>query len=160
MAFHTLLLSIALAATAPPSGPRAMPPGVGWSISAAASGWGLQRVSNAGDRVRLSCLPVGQGRWSYAMDVQPGRLPDGPASERVSLSIVQRPHLWTYRLVWNGVSYRWKTRDAAAFAALLARINAMTPGDRFESPELRIDFSPRVGGQETTIQQFRRLCRL
>lgn len=41
--------------------------GVGWSISAAGSGWYLQRANETGERLQVVCSPAARGHWAYEL---------------------------------------------------------------------------------------------
>lgn len=132
--------------------------GVGWSISAAGSGWYLERISKDGDRVQLTCSPVNRTRWTYGMIIpQAGRSARG-AHSGYTLIIRQEPNTWSYPLIQTDVGYQWHALGQRSFDALLRHLSEATLADRILVPELGISFSPSNSDQETTFEEYRKLC--
>lgn len=134
--------------------------GVGWSISAVASGWYLERISEAGDRVQLTCSFIGGAKPAYGLIVLPNKKTTSNSPMSTSLNIEQGQNRWIYPLARIEIGYWWRTYDRKDFAELLSHVNGLTLDDHITVEGLGIRFVPRNSDQETTIWEYRKLCLL
>lgn len=159
--YRPLLLMCATAGLiSPPSANAQRGMGVGWSISAAGSGWYLQRVAGTGERLQVSCSPAAHGHWLYRLEVKSNQTTPDLRSGQLEMLIKRSPDLWRYQLAADGPASASASLNKSSFGALLRQLNSLTLGDVVSVPMLKFSIAPKNSDQETTFAEFRKLCRL
>lgn len=134
--------------------------GVGWSISAAGSGWYLQRVSGAGQRLQVLCSPAAHGHWLYRLEVKSVQATSDRRNGQAEMLIERSPEVWRYQLALDGPDSASTSLGKSSFIALLKQLNSLTLGDVVSVPKLGFRIVPRNSDQETTFFEFLKLCSL
>ena len=134
--------------------------GVGWSISAAASGWYLQRVAGTGERLQVSCSPAAHGHWLYRLEVKSNQTNSDLRGGQPEMLIRRSPEVWRYQLAVDGPGSVSTSLNKSSFIALLRQLDSLTSDDVVSVPMLRFTIAPRNNDQETTFAEFRKLCRV
>jgi len=129
-----------------------------FSIFGTTGGYYLRTVSSKGDQISATCQLVRKGGWDFSVEVYPAA---AIAVKTGSLATLNLSGRWAYPLHYRGGSgFVWATRDTAAFALFLKRVNGMGWGQNFVSRELNVDFQSHGSNDPTTIAAFAHLCRL
>ncbi len=134
--------------------------GVGWSVSAEASGWSLQRVANSGERISLTCSPAGGNFTRYLVMVQSPKARHGRPGDKVELFVRRSPATLHYDLVLNGDASASSIMNESSFAKFLGQLNSLSLSDVVEVPRLNYSLAPANSDQETTFMEFKKLCHI
>lgn len=74
--------------------------------------------------------------------------------------IEHSPEVWRYQLTQDAVGSASMSLDRPSFITLLERFEGLSLGDVVAVPKLRFRIAPHVSDQETTFDEFQKLCRL